>query len=64
MSIIVIAFSCMVIATFWSGEMAKPKGSCVIRILFPAGVTYRPLGKIEYPFGSILAISLYPGTDK
>ena len=54
----------MVIATFWSGEMLKPKGSCVIRMLFPAGVTYRPLGKIECPLGSILAISLWPGTDK
>ena len=41
-------------AFFPLGETAIPKGSLVIRIILPAGVTYLPLGKTETPFSLIV----------
>jgi hypothetical protein len=45
-----------------SGDIVRPKGSCVILLTFPAGATYRPLGKMETPPGLTTVVFARPGT--
>ena len=56
--IILITPLCKVIAVCPSGEILSPKGSCVIWIVCPAGLTYLPLGKTDLFSGFIEAYSL------